>query len=1136
MGHGHLKRAACLLLAGALAMGCFSACGGTGQAPPESPAPAPEPARPALVEPDPPELPPAAVVNGDFEQGFDGQGQLRGWTVTFSEWGEGEAAVAYSPSTEEDNTGNTTQKLSLYNGMPKAVDFSVSQTVEGVAAGEYIVSLIFEGGPADAQTGTRLCVNGTTADFGSYSGWKNWKQVVSQRIAVEQNGTVSIEITGRMNSKDWMDLDDVELVPADAFRARSFAPAEPEAVTATATAAVGTAGEAPVTYDRLTNGNFETPADENGRLPGWTVEFADWGAGEKRASYRLTTEKDNRNTTQKLSLGNSTGKNNTFAVRQKFLAAEAGDYIVAFDWEADPYRWTSPALYVNGQRTWAGYGQGWKNWKQTASSPVRLEKGGVVRVEISGTMEDGGWMDIDNVIFVPASEYAPKWSGGSGSSGGGSSSDTPAPPPPEDIQNGDFSQGIIWDDPGYPDGRLPGWTLPRSVNWNKWRFNTETPKTFAVSNISSESGASPFTISQQFLLKPDTYTLDANSPWVVGDDSISTISVTIAEVKGWTKAKAGGSSPVTATLPVTLTLKPGSGKNSSHRFTVAEEMLVSMKVTFSLVGKTDTAVKDLAVTPVSELPPAEPDPADRIQNGDFSQGIVWDDPDHPDGYLPCWTLPASVDWDKWRFNTDTPNTFEVNNVSSDSGASSFTISQQVRLKPDSYTLDANSPWTWNDADSVSAVTLTATEAEAKAGSGFPVTLSMKPGYGPNSSARFTVTEETLVEVKVTFSLVGGATAAVKDLAFTPAAETPPEPAKTQVTWTGAVQTGGTGGTADSTAVDMTFSQAVPGLSAANFTVEGAAAGALTDKGNGGYTLAISGITVDNGGNITVSVTGPEGYEIAPASQTVQVWKQAATPPDPAKTQVTWTSAVQGGGESGTTDSATVEMVFSQKIPELTAANFTIEGATAGTLGENTTEGSYWLTISDLTVGDGEEITVTVTAPEGYEITPDSQTVQVWRAGEEEPFTDPIENGDFSAITVWPVPDGWTLTLGGSSITDWPSYCTWAGDDQSTGTIDTENGGIYFWHKTSLEGLSLSQSVSLSPGSYRLNYELEASSWGITFSVADASKSEETSSGLASGSLEFEISTEDTYKIAITKPRSWANDLFRLSSVSLEKLS
>lgn len=37
-----------------------------------------------------------------------------------------------------------------------------------------------------------------------------------------------------------------------------------------------------------------------------------------------------------------------------------------------------------------------------------------------------------------------------------------------------------------------------------------------------------------------------------------------------------------------------------------------------------------------------------------------------------------------------------------------------------------------------------------------------------------------MEVKVTFSLVGGATAAVKDLAFTPAAETPPEPAKTPV--------------------------------------------------------------------------------------------------------------------------------------------------------------------------------------------------------------------------------------------------------------------------------------------------------------------------------------------------------------------
>lgn len=69
----------------------------------------------------------------------------------------------------------------------------------------------------------------------------------------------------------------------------------------------------------------------------------------------------------------------------------------------------------------------------------------------------------------------------------------------------------------------------------------------------------------------------------------------------------------------------------------------------------------------------------------------------------------------------------MSNISAESGASPFTISQQVRLKPDSYTLDANFPWIWNDVDSVSAVTLTVTEAEAKAGSGFPVTLSIKPG-------------------------------------------------------------------------------------------------------------------------------------------------------------------------------------------------------------------------------------------------------------------------------------------------------------------------------------------------------------------------------------------------------------------------
>ncbi len=851
-------RAISLLFAGVFTIGCLSACARAGQGPASQPAPTPEPAplvRPALAEPEPPALPPARLVNGDFEQGFDEEGLLPGWTVTFGEWGEGDAAAAYSLSAEQDNPENTTQKLSLYNGLAKPVEFTISQTVEGLAAGEYVVSLIFEGGPANAQSGSQLWVNGIPTELGRYNGWCHWKQVVSQRFAVEEGGAAVIEIRGRMNSKDWMDLDDIELVPAAEFRARSF---------------TGSEGgkdrtDAVFAYEQLTNGEFEAPEDEYGRLIGWTVEFADWGSGEKRAGYRLTTEKENYNTTQKLSLGNSTGAGNSFTVSQQFWVYESGEYVLAFDWEADGEGLTDPSLHLNGRYTLLGHGDGWKNWKQAVSAPVYFEKGTIAHIEIGGPMEDGGWMDIDNVIFVPAASFEPK--------------------------------------------RFPHFA-------------------------------------------------------------------------------------------------PSQGDTQAQ--------------------------------------PADFIPLDHIQNGSFTQGVVWDDPRYPNGYLPGWALPASIDWDKWRFNTASGSAFEVNNLSNDAVASLFTISQLVRLKPGTYHLRANSPWLWDDEDTVSAVTVTVSPAAARsrAAGGLPVSLLIKPGYGEkesDASDAFTLAEETLVDVTVAFSLTGGKTAAVKGIEF-----------------------------------------------------------------------------------VKEEVPAP------------------TTSPGPGATAVVWESAAQAGGDSNKADSTTVDIVFSQQIPGLTADNFTVSGAVKGALtgGEN---GIYWLGISGLTVGNGETVTVSVTPPPGYAITPASQGVQVWKKAEAEEFSDPIQNGDFSRCSTWPVPDGWALTLGGSPVTGWDAYSGWVGNhpDSSIGIEDGKSGiSFYGATATALEGFSLTQEVTLKPGNYRLHFELADSAWNIVFSIAGArlETGDGNSAGAVAGSVDFTIDTESACTVSVSKSGTWASDYFKLTSLSIEKLS
>ena len=92
--------------------------------------------------------------------------------------------------------------------------------------------------------------------------------------------------------------------------------------------------------------------------------------------------------------------------------------------------------------------------------------------------------------------------------------------------------------------------------------------------------------------------------------------------------------------------------------------------------------------------------------------------------------------------------------------------------------------------------------------------------------------------------------------------------------------------------------------------------------------------------------------------------------------VTFISAVQTGGTSGTADSTGIILTFDVDPETLTAEDITVTGATKGALtGSDTTRS---LAISDITVADGETVTVTITSPVGYAITGSPQTAVVYR--------------------------------------------------------------------------------------------------------------------------------------------------------------
>ena len=93
--------------------------------------------------------------------------------------------------------------------------------------------------------------------------------------------------------------------------------------------------------------------------------------------------------------------------------------------------------------------------------------------------------------------------------------------------------------------------------------------------------------------------------------------------------------------------------------------------------------------------------------------------------------------------------------------------------------------------------------------------------------------------------------------------------------------------------------------------------------------------------------------------------------------VTFESAVQTGGTSGTADSTGLTLTFDVDPTSLDASDITVTGATKGALsGSGTTR---TLAISEITVGNGETVSVEITNPEGFTISGSPQTAVVYKA-------------------------------------------------------------------------------------------------------------------------------------------------------------
>jgi hypothetical protein len=186
---------------------------------------------------------------------------------------------------------------------------------------------------------------------------------------------------------------------------------------------------------------------------------------------------------------------------------------------------------------------------------------------------------------------------------------------------------------------------------------------------------------------------------------------------------------------------------------------------------------------------------------------------------------------------------------------------------------------------------------------------------------------------------------------------------TEVNWTG-LTANGASNTENTSELTLTFDADPGDLKASDISVTGASSWEISGSGNT-RTLTVSGLTVNNAANLTVSILkNPEGVFVASVSKNVA----ANRGPD-----ISWNLSA-ANGEPGEKDTTVLKLSFDNRPVDINDNYISVEGATKGYLAY--VAPYYLLPISDIEAEDGGLISVTVTDTARYRFTESTKTVSI----------------------------------------------------------------------------------------------------------------------------------------------------------------
>ncbi len=166
---------------------------------------------------------------------------------------------------------------------------------------------------------------------------------------------------------------------------------------------------------------------------------------------------------------------------------------------------------------------------------------------------------------------------------------------------------------------------------------------------------------------------------------------------------------------------------------------------------------------------------------------------------------------------------------------------------------------------------------------------------------------------------------------------------------------------------LSFSLDPVGLTADHITITGATKGTLSGIGRS-RSIRFSDVTIGTDESFIVALDNPDSIFITPSSRSYWV----------PNNYYLGVSSIQADGENGIAPTGFIELSFNDYPMTLSSAHITVTGATKGALTVGSTALKRKLQISNITVGNGEKIGVSLSEPPRYRFsTIQSFEVAVW---------------------------------------------------------------------------------------------------------------------------------------------------------------